>query len=355
MKKSALFIITAVITALMLTVSAFAGSYDDAFSGLTLTEFKAYADTQGPRGFGVDSKYYYVGYLQGTPTVVQYNAADGSEVAEYTFATEDGAYIKAIGTDDRGYVYMGIANKANDGAVYFAVCTQDGMKEITNVKIDIDGKVGVNGICTVKIDAKYYLYMTTNYDTDRVYRYDITDAKNPTADTSFGTNGYVDLSTLKITDPNNIAVASDGSIYIAVNTGNGSKGDSVIKLDAAGTKLAASAELKEAFGVCIVGEYVAACSFNGSSSEVAIYNQSDLSKVTSVVYPDAKKFAQLGLIGDKLYVLDSNDKIITSSPIKIPEKAVDTDKAPATADALSVTVLALAASAAAIVVAKKRH
>ena len=39
MKKSALIIITAVVTALLLSVSAFAGSYDDVFDQVKISEF----------------------------------------------------------------------------------------------------------------------------------------------------------------------------------------------------------------------------------------------------------------------------------------------------------------------------
>ena len=127
------------------------------------------------------------GFLNsGTPTVYQFDASTGKEVTKYTFKEDNGAYIKAIGTDDRGYVYMGIANAANNGAVYFSICTEKGLAEQKWVKIDIDGKVGVNGAYARQIDGKYYLWFVTNYDTDRIYCYDVTDVKNPVPNTAFG-------------------------------------------------------------------------------------------------------------------------------------------------------------------------
>ena len=58
MKKSALIIITAVVTALLLSVSAFAGSYDDIFDNVKISEFASYPqgtlDAVQLRAFALD-------------------------------------------------------------------------------------------------------------------------------------------------------------------------------------------------------------------------------------------------------------------------------------------------------------
>ena len=362
---AALITATVMVSAASAVVSA--GSYDDAFSSLKLSQFAEYKSgslkASQLRAFGVDpnGKYYYGGLLQGgSPTVYQFSASDGKAGATYTFAEDPGAYIKAIGADDRGYVYMGIANKANNGAIYFSICKENGLEEIKWVKIDIPGKIGVNGACAVKLDGKYYLYIVTNYDTDRLYRYNVTDVNNPTLDASFGTSsGYTDLSTFKVTDPNNICVGSDGAIYIAANLGGGSKGDTVLKLDKAGKTQLASAAVKEAFGVCIVGEYVASCTYNKNSSQVVILNQSDLSEVKAVTFDTAQNFTQLGLIGNKLYIADQGpDAVVVSTPISIPAPKADAGasvSAPATADGVSAAILAASLAAGLVVLVRKKH
>lgn len=368
MKKSALIIITAVLTALLLSVSVFAGSYDSVFDNVKISEFASYPqgtlDTQQLRAFAVDpnGKYYYCGFLNGgTPTVYQFDASTGKEVTKYTFKEDNGAYIKAIGTDDRGYVYMGIANAANNGAVYFSICTEKGLAEQKWVKIDIDGKVGVNGAYARQIDGKYYFYFITNYDTDRMYCYDVTDVKNPVPNTAFGNNGMIDLSGFGITDANNLTVDATGNIYVCCNTGAGSKGDTVFKLDAKGANVLAKGAVEECFGICQVGEYLAVCTMNKENSVVVILNQSDLTTVKTINYDSVTKFSQIGFANDILYIADEGpDAVATSTKIDIPAPVAadvsgDAATTPATADALSIAVMALAASAAVLVISKKRR
>lgn len=368
MKKSALIIITAVVTALLLSVSAFAGSYDDVFDKVKISKFASYPqgtlDAVQLRAFAVDpnGKYYYCGFLNsGTPTVYQFDASTGKEVTKYTFKEDNGAYIKAIGTDDRGYVYMGIANAANNGAVYFSICTEKGLAEQKWIKIDIDGKVGVNGAYARQIDGKYYLWFVTNYDTDRIYCYDVTDVKNPVPNTAFGNNGVLELSGFGITDANNLTVDAAGNIYVCCNTGAGSKGDTVFKLDAKGSNVLAKGAVEECFGICQVGEYLAVCTMNKESSVVVILNQSDLTAVKTINYDSVTKFSQIGFANDKLYIADEGpDAVAVSTTITIPapaEPAASGDSgSPSTADSLSAAVMAVMASAAVLFISKKsRH
>lgn len=367
MKKLAKIAACVLAVIMLITCGVSAGSYDDAFANLKLADFASYAGALGInqlRAFAVDpnGKYFYGGFLNGgTPTVFQFKAEDGKAGTSYTFAEDNGAYIKALGADDRGYVYMGIANKANNGAVYFAICEENGLKEIKWVKIDIEGKIGVNGTYVLKDGSKYYLYLVTNYDTDRIYRYDVTDVNNPTLDTSFGTNaGYSDLTAFKITDANNVSVGPDGSIYIAANTGAGSKGDSMIKLDAKATKVLATASVKEAYGSCIVGEYVATCTYNKGESEVVILDQADLSIIKSVTYPTASNFTQLGFIGDKLYIADqSPEAVVVTNSIKIPAPVVETPadigESATTGDGFIAAMALMVAAGAAIVFTSKKR
>ncbi|MCI8388314.1 MAG: hypothetical protein HFE63_07625 [Clostridiales bacterium] len=361
MKKFAKLIAAATAVVMSLACAVSAGTYDDVVSGIKFTELSSFTVPQTEmRGFGVDpnGKYLYGGLLQNGPTVYQFNTADGKQTGtSYTFKTESGAYIKAIGADDRGYVYMGIANAANNGAVYFAICEENGLNEVSNVKIDIAGKVGVNGSFARKIGDKYYMYLVTNYDTDRIYRYDVTDVKNPVLDTTFGNNaGYTDLAALGINDANNVAVADDGSIFLATKMAGGSKGDTFVKLDSNAKAITNKNDATECYGAAIIGEYVATSSYKGA--KIMVFNQSDLSLVKEYTYSDANAvLCNLGMGGDKLYVGDQNSKLVVSTAIAIPEPVVETpvtDSA-ATSDAgLAVAALMLAAGAC-FVVARKKH
>ncbi|MGM9624230.1 MAG: hypothetical protein ACI3XM_00855 [Eubacteriales bacterium] len=375
---------------MIVTCAVNAGLYDDVFDNLTLSEFAYYEqgtlDAYQMRAFAVDpnGKYYYGGLLQGTsPTVYQFDAKTGAEVCSYVFDEDEdpGAYIKAIAVDDRGYVYMGVANKANNGAVYFAICEENGLNPVKWVKIEIEGKVGINGACIRRDGDKYYLYFVTNYETDRLYCYDVTNVNSPVLNSDFGNDGvntgigYLDLtSAFGMDDANNICVDSLGCIYMCANTGNGSKGDTVFKIDNKGTGVLGTVEIPECFGVAVVGGYVAVCTYQGADSQLYILDQSSLAVVKTVGYDNASNFTQLGMIGNKLYMADQGpDAVLVSSDIIFPvveEPAADTpaeggdtageavDTAPAaptTADAGIVVASVVLACAAAVVLKSRKH
>ena len=353
MKKSMKLIASVLAVMMLLACTVSAGKYDEVFNGLSFSEYALYEqgtlDALQLRAFAVDpnGKYYYGGLLNGgTPTVVQFDVASKNEVATYQF-TEDGetnAYIKAIACDSRGYVYMGIANGANNGAVYFAICEQNGLNQVSWKKIEIENKVGINGACTYEKDGKVYLYFITNYDTDRIYCYDVTDVNNPTLNTAFGNGaggGFVDLNeTFSMQDANNIAIGPDGMLYMCATTGVGSKGDTVFKIDNKGLGMMASnSNVMECFGVTVVAEYVVVCTYQGDESMVYVLNDKDLSVVTTYTWDNApgygsNNFCQLGMIGDKLYMADQGpDAVLVSTPIVFPTPVVEEPAAEAPADA----------------------
>jgi len=378
---------TLVLAVMMIAACAVnAGEYDDVFANLTLSEFALYEqgtlDAVQLRAFAVDpnGKYYYGGLLNsGTPTVYQFDAATGDPVCTYQFdpSEDPGAYIKALAADDRGYVYMGVANKANNGAVYFAICSQDGLAEIKWVKIEIEGKVGVNGACVREVNGKYYLYFITNYESDRLYCYDVTDVNNPTVFNAFGSDGfssgggYLDLTSgFGMQDANNIAIDEQGYIYICATTGVGSKGDTIFKVSADGTGIVGQASVSECFGVAILGNgYLATCTYEGADSKLHILNQQDLSPVTVIGYDNANNFTQLGMIGNKIYMADQGpDAVLVSSEInfpapvepevpEVPAEGGETDApaAPTTADTGLVAASVLLLAAAAVVLKARKH
>ncbi len=380
-------LLTLVLSVMMIATCAVnAGQYDDVFANLSFSEFALYEqgtlDAVQLRAFAVDpnGKYYYGGLLNGgTPTVYQFDAATGDPVCTYQFdpSEDPGAYIKALAADDRGYVYMGVANAANNGAVYFAICSEDGLEEIKWVKIEIEGKVGVNGACVREVNGNYYLYFITNYDSDRLYCYDVTDVNNPTVFNAFGSDGfssgggYLDLTSgFGMQDANNIAIDEMGYIYICATTGVGSKGDTIFKVSADGTGIVGQASVSECFGVAILGNgYLATCTYEGADSKVHILNQQDLSPVTVIGYDNANNFTQLGMIGNRLYMADQGpDAVLVSSEInfpvvvepdpEVPAEDAGTDtapEAPVTADAGLAAASILLAAAAAVALKARKH
>ena len=209
----------------------------------------------------------------------------------------------------------------------FAEKLLDGLNEIKWVKIEIEGKVGVNGACVREVNGSYYLYFITNYDSDRLYCYDVTDVNNPKVFDAFGSDGfttgggYLDLTSgFGMQDANNIAIDEQGYIYICATTGVGSKGDTIFKVSSSGTGVVAQASVSECFGVAILGNgYLAACTYEGMDSKVHILNQADLTPVTVVGYDNANNFTQLGMIGNRIYMADQGpDAVLISSEINFP-------------------------------------
>ena len=374
--KKMLKLLTLVLSVMMIATCAVnAGEYDDVFANLSFSEFALYEqgtlDAVQMRAFAVDpnGKYYYGGLLNGgIPTVYQFDPAE-----------DEGAFIKALAADNRGYVYMGVANKANNGAVYFAICSENGLSEIKWVKIEIEGKVGGNGACVREVNGSYYLYFITNYDSDRLYCYDVTDVNNPKIMEAFGNDGftsgggYLDLTSgFGMQDANNITIDEQGYIYICATTGTGSKGDTIFKVSASGTGVVAQASVSECFGVAILGNgYLAACTYEGMDSKVHILNQADLTPVTVVGYDNANNFTQLGMIGNRIYMADQGpDAVLVSSEINFPvpvEPEVPAEDVPAeggdapapvaptTADTGLVAASVLLLAAAAVVLKARKH
>ena len=229
MAKKLLALVFAVLLIVGGVVGVNAGNYDDVFGDLSFSELKTYGTAElgvyQMRAFCTDpnGKYFFGGCLQGGPTMFEFDAASGKQLNSYQFAVDSGSYIKALAADDRGYVYNGIANAANDGMVYMSVLEMSSFKEMSYLGIEISGKIGVNGCGIYSDGSNYYLFLMTNYDTDRLYKIDVTDVTKPAVVTSWGTDGYIDMSKLGCDECGGVAVGEDGSIYVAANLRGGSK------------------------------------------------------------------------------------------------------------------------------------
>lgn len=326
---------------IMLVLSVNAGSYDDVLKGASFSEFKVYTgDEIGAyqmRGFtaSADGKFLFGGCLQGDKRVYKFDAATGAILGEY-IDTKEAGYSKGLATDDRGYLYVGISNNANDGAVLFSIVDYNTMKEVYIEQISIEGKVGVNGAAVHKSGDKYILYFVTNYGPNFIYSYDVTDVKKPALNTAFGDGGKISIQAVCGADSegNYIGVDASDNIYLSAKTGTGSKGDTLFKLSADGKNVLAKIALSEAYGVSIKDEYVLVSTYAGADSSVFVLNTSDLSQVAELCKPgDATNYSMAIFGGDKIYVSDhgfggSGDRIFVSGTLNIPVKQVAAEPAP---------------------------
>ncbi len=389
MKKSILSIVIAVMMVVACAVSISAGRCDGAFASADFTLIQEYGvdaiGTHQMRAFCVDpnGKYYFGGNLQsgtmGAPTLYKFDPNSGNVLATYQFAVDPGAYVKALVADDRGYVYNGIANAANDGAFFFSILNMDSMEEQSYMEVKIDGKIGVNGIGVANVGGTYYCYVMSNYDTDRLYRFDVTDVKAPKLDTSFGTNGYIDMAaTYNYDDCNGVATDVNGFIYVSgLKSGGEGKGDTISKLNFDGS-LVEEMSVANVWNVSMFDdEYIVASTRGGADSKVYVID-SDLMEVIAEFAPvaDAAGFSGAGIMNNKIYVCDHSefDKVFVSNTLAITEKVVEpettaeevvdaaaadttadaaVETAPKTFDAAIIAAVAAIVSAAGYAVSKK--
>ena len=333
LKLITLMIVCAFILSSAAIVSA--GSYDQIFGDIMFTELAVYTgDEIGAyqmRGFTAspDGKYLFGGCLQADKRVYKFDGATGKVLGEYK--DSEPGYGKGLAADDRGYLYVGIANQANDGAVLYSIVDYETMKEVYIETIAISGKVGVNGAAVAKLGDKYYLYFVTNYGPNYIYCYDVTDVKNPVLNKSFATNGVMTIADLcgAGSEGSYLGIDSDGIIYMSCNTGSGSKGDTLFKISADGKSVLTKTEISEAYGVSVKDDYVLVSTYAGADSSVYVLNTSDLSQITQTAkMSDAANYSMAIIGGDRIYVSDhgyggSGDRILMSGKLNIPEMTVE--------------------------------
>ena len=384
MKKSILAIVIAVMMVAACAIGISAGRCDSAFAAANFSLIKEYTEadlgTKTMRAFCVDpnGKYYFGGNLHGGPTMYKFDAKTGDMLGSYQFTVDEGSYIKALGADDRGYVYNGIANAANDGAFFFSILNMDTMEEQSYVEVKIDGKLGVNGIGVANVGGTYYCYVMTNYDTDRLYRFDVTDVKAPKMDTTFGEGGYIDMAAkYSFDDCNGVAADSNGYIYVTgLKQGGEGKADTFMKLNADGS-LVEEVALANGWNVEVFDDEYGVVSTRGGADSKVYVIDSDVMEPIAEFAPtaDAQGFSGAGIMNNKIYVCDHGDpdRVFVSDTLPITEKvaevettadevvdavvtdiaAADTTTAPKTFDAAIIAAVAAVVSAAGYMVSKK--
>lgn len=334
-----LFVFIFALTALVSSVSA--GADDAAFKSATFTPLRVFAEgelgTFQMRGFTAspDGEYLYGGILQNDRGVFRFNATDGSSAGTYRDA--EPGFSKGLAADDRGNLYVGISNAANDGAVKFA-CVDKDLKELSLTTIEIAGKVGVNGATVVKNGDKYLLYFVVNYGPNTIRCYDVTNPAAPVVYKSFGTDGVADIKALcgnDIAEGSYIAVDEAGIVYLTANAdGAGSKGDCVLKIAADGKSIISRTAIPEAYGTYYFNGYLLVSTYAGASSAVYVLNASDLSQVATIGgMADASNYSGVALVNKRIYISDQGfgggDRILVSGELALSEPAQEQTAAPA--------------------------
>lgn len=273
--------------------------FTQTYAGMNLSE----SDTNGMlghasktmRGFAVssDGAYIFGGYLHeaGSSAVEMFDAKTGRVAGTYVHTEADGSsvsYPKGLACDDRGYLYVGLANRKNKGFASMAVVKYDEkgddgwLKEVSrNVFINVDEstKIGVNGVAVYQNAGKYYLYIIVNYDVDYLYRMDVTDPANPVIDTTFGSEGRIDLQGSKydVNDANYLDIGEDGMIYIGYK-GNSVSGLMVLSPD--GKDVIKTIAQNKGYAVRLWENYILVSTQSGPTS-ICVYDKTTYDLVAS--------------------------------------------------------------------------
>ncbi|MBQ8641772.1 MAG: hypothetical protein IJ480_06090 [Clostridia bacterium] len=367
--KKFLTLVLATVMTVACAMGAAAGWCDSAFMDAEFEALATYGTdvlgTYQMRGFAVDpsGKYFFGGNLQGGPTMYKFNP-EGEMLDSYQFTTDPGSYVKAIAVDDRGYVYNGIANAPNNGSFFFSICDMETLEELSYVQVDIPGKIGVNGVGVANVDGKYIMALICNYDTNRLYFFDVTDVKNPTEISWF------DLpETFSVVEGGNCAMDSKGNVYFAALKYDGNRADCLIKATMEG-EFIDEIRMLEPWGVSMFAdEYVVVGCRNGADSLVHVVDAESMVVVgeyqpTTAVTDTG--YSGVGIMNNRIYACDHSpsDTIYVSNVLDIPEKVVEVETvaeevageaaAPQTFDAGVIAAVAAIVSAAGYAISKKR-
>lgn len=275
------------------------------------------------RGFAVskDGKYLYVGLVHGDNGLFRLNSSDGSYDG-VSYYDKNNGMIKGIATDDRGNVYIGITSETSEGSVSIA-CLDKDLNELSYETIQIDGKVGVNGVEVAKKNNRYYMYFITNYDVNAIRCYDVTDPENITPNKDFGINGVLYLDSL-LGNPkaqgNYLKIDEDGTVYMTANKNLlQQRGDTVLKIDKDFKKVEKIYSLDNAYGIYLYKDHVFVSTYGEGASSVFVLDKK--LKVVAEVgqMPGNVNYSGVVVANGRIYIADQMfmgiDRIIVSEVI----------------------------------------
>ena len=252
-----------------------------------------------------DNAFVYGSWIQptgasgGVPyrAVVQYDAVTGAELNRRTLnigspTTTNGNQVKALATDDRGYVWVGTGQPAGAPTPFVQSFTASLGTEsgpyATSGNATVDGKL-IGGLAVRHVGPTYYLYVAREGGPSEAYiqRININNPLNPVLDTSFGTGGYFNVSSLQGFSTagfaRGIEVGVDGTIYLATvdNTGAGPSSGRVYRI-ASDLSSATSAAVSGAFDISLAGSELYVSRYSPlNTAGVTVLNEADLSLVTN--------------------------------------------------------------------------
>ena len=258
--------------------------------------------TRSLRGLALSSNgaVVYGGYIQGTGAgteqTIGYNSTTGSQL----YATGQTIYgqPKGVATDDRGNVYMTLNSASNANTQKSAIYNSTLSTKLSSFTSTLGtGQTGQeSGLDVVNIGGHYYEYIAFNKGNGTfsgIERLNVDDPTSPFVDTTFGTNGFLNVKTLtgdSAAFVNGITIASDGTIYAAggltVGSGINTYGDALIRISSdlssySSVSVAGAMDVALWGGNAYVTEYGYKLAGNDNYS-IAVVNLSSFSQIDTL-------------------------------------------------------------------------
>ncbi|MCQ2428849.1 MAG: hypothetical protein MJ192_00820 [Clostridia bacterium] len=252
--------------------------------------------------FSPDGKYFFAGVLNANPNnVSMIDVATGERVAYLTF--EANAFAKGLAVDDRGYLYVGLANYDSQNDVYLEVYKIDyDAKTLTQVSrlcvCAEDGKsMRVNGLGVANVGGEYIAYLFSDKQ-NVMFKLNVTDAANPAVVDSkaMAESFYLDVDTA-------------GACYAATTGGK----LSVLASDGS----IAEYDVPNAYAVGMYDKYALVAPKAQAGNIVLYVVDKTTGETVANVTSDAdlsagSQFVYVKVCGDTLFVVVQNDRILSA-------------------------------------------
>ncbi|HVX11764.1 MAG TPA: DUF4214 domain-containing protein [Pirellulales bacterium] len=292
-----------------------------------------------------DGSNLYAGYIHssGIDEISTTNSAVGASVS-----TPD-EQPKGLATDDRGNVYATLNTGSAATSQPWMIYSSDLVPVSgTNFMSATTDPKQLSGMAVQKLDGHYYLYISSNKGAGTIERWNVDDPSDPVLDTSWGTNGIIDLQSSSFglganSYVNGLVVDTDGTIYATGGVSTTDRGDTVFKISPNGLSVEGTASVSGAMDDALDGGQLYVTQYLGPDSEIAVLNTSDLSLSGTITdspkgayantTPDSQGYdaGYSGIaistsgqiyVAEQLYT-DNNDglfhdRVLVSSPIAAP-------------------------------------
>ena len=256
---------------------------------------------------------------------------------------------KGVATDDRGFVYSTLNSGSGATTQHWAIYNSN-LTPVTGSPFTsaTTASKQISGMAVQKLNGHYYAYISSNKGAGTIERWDVTTPTSPTLDTSWGTNGIIDLRSASFglgsnTYVNGLVVDTDGTVYATGGVNTTDRGDSVFKISPDGLSVEKTATVSGALDDAIFDGELYVTEYLGPNSTIAVLKEADLSLVATITgvpigayantTPDAQGY-DAGYSGidisasGKVYVAEQlytnnldglfHDRILVSSPLAAP-------------------------------------